>query len=140
MRRKAESLSGKMQNCKSNMGRAQSIFAKITRINRKEEGFTLMEILLAVTILAVGIAAALGAYSEIIANSSAAGDYTIAAVLAKSKALLIGERLEPASSGTFESPFQRFRWIVDEGTLIVEFPGPHGSKREYSVPIPSREL
>ena len=95
---------------------AKGLSAKRCTLNA-EKGLTLIEVLLAVSILAIGIVGVLGGYASSI-TALEAGQYNIDAVnLLKMKMaeveimVLEKEKISPQSErGPFEDPFQDFSW------------------------------
>lgn len=85
---------------------------------RQRQGFTLIEVMIAVGILAIGIGAILVAESNSLDVTLRAKRMTTVAMLAKN-ALVQAEReiagksfteVKTEESGQFESPFQEYRW------------------------------
>lgn len=88
---------------------------------RDDSGFTLLEMLVALAILAVGILGVLRAFSSSITASKAAESYSVAAMLAQQVAGEMERRpsLEPGEmSGTFAEGAPGFTWrcLVGEQT------------------------
>ena len=81
------------------------------------KGLTLIEVLLAVSILAIGVISVLRAYANSLATLEA-GQYTIeASGLLKQKMADIQQMIleeeeivQKSDNGTFESPFEEFLW------------------------------
>jgi prepilin-type N-terminal cleavage/methylation domain-containing protein len=103
----------RIKNKQRTGGRGQSFVSFLN----PEKGLTLVEVLLAVSILAMGIVGVLRGYASSIATLEA-GQYTIDAVnLLRMKAaeveILISEKegiSQESGSGSFEAPFEDFLW------------------------------
>lgn len=76
-------------------------------------GFTLLEILIAFAIMAVALGALMQAFSTGLESSSAARDYAVATMHARSKLEEVGITI-PLEAGTATGRFQDgYRWRVD---------------------------
>ena len=81
-----------------------------SRAQASERGFTLIEILVAFVIVALALGALLQVFATGLRSSSAAENYTIAALLAESKLAAIGIE-EPLEEGGQSGEFDNgFRW------------------------------
>lgn len=86
---------------------------------RRHRGLTLLEVIVAMALLAIGIAGALGAISACVRSSSAADDYSRGALLAQQVAseLERSETLDPGTlDGTFDDAATGFSWTAEIGT------------------------
>ena len=81
-----------------------------------QRGMTLLEVIVAMVVLAVGIAGALGAISSCLRNSDAAAAYSHGALLAQQVAAELDrqETLEPGSqSGKFDDQAITYSWQAE---------------------------
>ena len=79
----------------------------------RQQGFSLIELVAAFVVFAIGFGVLMGILSASIRNTRLAADYTQAALWAQSQLDIvgIGEKLEPGrKSGRFDD---RFRWELD---------------------------
>lgn len=82
-------------------------------------GFTLIEVLVAVVILATGITVILRAFETGIVALDAARDRLVAATLVRGKVaekeadLVLNQSFQRHSAGNFQSPYQRYGWTVN---------------------------
>ncbi|MHB9110262.1 MAG: type IV pilus modification PilV family protein [Armatimonadota bacterium] len=86
---------------------------------RRHRGLTLLEVIVAMALLAVGIAGALGAISACVRSSGAADDYSRGALFAQQVAseLERSETLNPGTlDGTFDDATAGFTWTAEIGT------------------------
>jgi type II secretion system protein I len=86
-----------------------------TRTRYRSRGLTLLEVLVAMTVLAIGIVSVLGAVSACLRASDGAAAYSRAALLAQQVAGDISRNttLEPdALQGTFDSAATGFSWAA----------------------------
>ncbi len=103
----------------------------------KRKGFTLLEVMVAMTILAMALTILLGSISSGVIYSGNSRDVTIAAFLAQQKMTELERERDMIAanseeSGNFEDEFERFSWryTVEEDTSVedlsamlgVEFP------------------
>lgn len=109
------------------------------RNSRSSLGFTLIEVLVATTILGIGIVSLLGAVSSASSTLARSRDTTVASSLAKAKMeeVLSEKELDVSTeSGSFDEPYDRFNWtcLIAEGqeeemedwlqvSLLVTWPG-----------------
>jgi len=87
-----------------------------TRPVRRLRGLTLIEVIVAMTLLAVGIAAALGAISACVRSSDAASGYSRGALFAGQVAAELerSESLEPGNlNGIFDDLATGYTWTAD---------------------------
>jgi general secretion pathway protein I len=89
---------------------------KLLWMKKSEKGFTLMEVMIAITILAIALVAVYQSQSQSISMTSNSRFLTTAALLAQSKMTEI-EILEPdrisSGSGDFDEDFPDYTWRVD---------------------------
>lgn len=86
---------------------------------RRHRGLTLLEVVVAMTVLAIGIAGAMGAISACVRSSDAAARYSRGALLAQQVAAEFerSETLDSGNlSGTFDSVDADYAWSADIGT------------------------
>jgi general secretion pathway protein I len=88
-----------------------------------DRGFTLLEILAALLVLAIVGGALLQLFQGGLGNVALSADYTRAALLARSKLaeLEVRERFVPEEQGRFD---ERFRWHL----LAADYVGPDGTR------------
>ena len=80
------------------------------------QGMTLLEVLVAMTVLAIGIVGVLGAVSASLQSSTASAQYSVATLLAGRVAAELErlETLEPGElSGTFEETARDYAWTAE---------------------------
>ena len=80
------------------------------------QGMTLLEVLVAMTVLAIGIVGVLGAVSASLRSSTASAQYSVATLLAGRVATELErlETLEPGElSGTFEETARDYAWTAE---------------------------
>ena len=80
------------------------------------QGMTLLEVLVAMTVLAIGIVGVLGAVSASLQSSTASAQYSVATLLAGRVAAELErlEALEPGElSGTFEETARDYAWTAE---------------------------
>lgn len=84
------------------------------RLQVKQSGFSLLEILVAFSILALSLGVLFQSFSLGLRNARTSEEYTLAALLAQSQLALVGYELElkPGEvSGEFEQ-YPRYRWTL----------------------------
>ncbi len=94
-------------------------------LNRKVEGFTLLEVMVAMSIIAIAMTAVLSLQSQSISLASEAKFSTTAALLAQNKMAETewGNRLDLSSdSGDFEEDFPGYTWQVKVEDVSMELP------------------
>ncbi|MEW6605898.1 MAG: prepilin-type N-terminal cleavage/methylation domain-containing protein [bacterium] len=90
------------------MNRPNKIFLKAKRNN----GFTLIEVIVAITIFAVSVLAILNLFSTTLKSNTQIRHYTIGLILAQSKMAEIKSGLEIESAGIFEEDDIEYEWSV----------------------------
>ncbi|MEW6618814.1 MAG: prepilin-type N-terminal cleavage/methylation domain-containing protein [bacterium] len=90
------------------MNRLNKIFLKAKRNN----GFTLIEVIVAITIFAVSVLAILNLFSTILKSTTQIRHYTIGLILAQSKMAEIKSGLEIESAGIFKEDDIEYEWSV----------------------------
>jgi len=94
-------------------------------LNRSVGGFTLLEVMVAMSIIAIAMTAVLSSQSQSISLASEAKFSTTAALLAQSKMAETewGNRLDLASdSGDFEEDFPGYTWQVKVEDVSMDLP------------------
>ena len=94
-------------------------------LNRKVEGFTLLEVMVAMSIIAIAMTAVLSLQSQSISLASEAKFSTTAALLAQNKMAETewGNRLDvPSDSGDFEEDFPGYTWQVKVEDVSMDLP------------------
>ncbi len=94
-------------------------------LNRKVEGFTLLEVMVAMSIIAIAMTAVLSLQSQSISLASEAKFSTTAALLAQNKMAETewGNRLDLSSdSGDFEEDFPGYTWQVKVEDVSIDLP------------------
>ncbi len=92
--------------------------SSVMKLNRQRNtrGFTLLEVMIAVAVLAIALVSLLGSQSQTISVATDARFDTVAALLAQEKMaeirLLDFEQVE-SDSGTFEEGFSEFSWSTE---------------------------
>ena len=79
---------------------------------RKASGFTLLEIMVALGILAIVLTAVLRMHSQTLFVDRQAKFYTIAALLAQEKLAQIESNIPAVESGVFEKEFSGYSWQI----------------------------
>lgn len=107
------------------------------------EGFTFIEVVVALTIISIGLTLALQAYSYVLNSSSLARTVSIATILAESKSAEIENGLEDGGDGNFEGEFSGFHWEkgvsgneADEGSLVEVTWKEGGHVRKCTLALP----
>ncbi|HEY3379698.1 MAG TPA: prepilin-type N-terminal cleavage/methylation domain-containing protein [Armatimonadota bacterium] len=87
-----------------------------SKARRYRRGMTLLEVIVAMALLAIGITGVLGAISSCLRNTDAAASYSRAALLAQQVATELdrNETLDTGQqSGTFDELASSYRWEAD---------------------------
>ncbi|MEW6096914.1 MAG: prepilin-type N-terminal cleavage/methylation domain-containing protein [bacterium] len=88
---------------------------------KKDVGFTLIEVMVAITIFAVSVIVIINLFSKTIMASSDIRNYTIGLILAQSKMVQIKTGMETELEGIFEEGDVEYKWVVQ--TNKSEFEG-----------------
>ncbi|MBI3920310.1 MAG: prepilin-type N-terminal cleavage/methylation domain-containing protein [Armatimonadetes bacterium] len=83
---------------------------------RAQRGFTLLELVVAAALLALGTVGVLQAISRGLSNTQRCSDESRAVALAEAKLTEVrrlGKSLGAADRGAFPPPFEDFRWQID---------------------------
>lgn len=92
---------------------------------RRADGFTLLEVMVAMAILAVALTAVLGSQSQSVSLASEAKFSTTAALLAQAKIAEL-EAKKPgdiaSESGDFEPDYPGYTWRVSVNTVLLDEP------------------
>jgi general secretion pathway protein I len=94
-------------------------------LGRREEGFTLLEVMVAMSIIAIAMTAVLNSQSQSVSLASEAKFSTTAALLAQNKIAETewGNRLDLASdSGDFGEDFPGYTWQVNVEDVSMDLP------------------
>lgn len=89
----------------------------------KCRGFTLLEVMVAVAVLAIGLTALLGSHSQSVSLAAEAKFYTTAAFLAQQKMAeleLAGFQDLDSEAGDFGEDFPGYRWEVQAGGMDLQ--------------------
>jgi general secretion pathway protein I len=92
---------------------------------RRDHGFTFLEVMVAVALLAIALTAVLGSQSQSVSLASEARFYTTAALLAQGKmAEIEAKDLDTLSSdsGDFGEDFPGYTWDVTVGNVYLDYP------------------
>lgn len=102
-------------------------------------GFTLLEVLVAVAVVAIALVAFMGLHLHSLEDTIRAQDLTTAVLLAQAKLATMGEFPDPgATEGQFEGPeLERFQWAtaVTDHTLEALAGGPAVAVRRLEVTV-----
>ncbi|MDI6736724.1 MAG: prepilin-type N-terminal cleavage/methylation domain-containing protein, partial [bacterium] len=95
-------------------GRKISLFLpKVTKMPKSNsKGFTLIEVMVAITILALSLIVILNLFSRTISSTADIRNYTIGLILAQSKITEIKSKLETNLEGIFENGDVEYEWAV----------------------------
>ena len=86
---------------------------------RLKKSFTLLEVILCVSIVSIGLVTLVGGFSLIAKADAALSNYTKAMFLVQSKiADIEREGVRDDEGGAFDDPFQKFSWGLEKGSLI----------------------
>lgn len=106
---------------------------RVDRVPGHARGFTLLEILVAFVVIGVLGAAMLQLFQGSLRNVALSGEYTEAAMLARSKLAELEARQVPAT-GMEEGAFDdRYRWRAE---LVPYFPDADTDMEQAPVPLP----
>jgi general secretion pathway protein I len=86
-------------------------------------GFTLLEVMVAVAVIAIGLTALLGSHSQSVSLAAEAKFYTTAALLAQRKMAeleLAGFQDLDHEAGDFGEDFSGYRWEVQAGAMDLQ--------------------
>jgi type II secretion system protein I len=87
----------------------------------KKQGFTLIEVMVAMTIIAVSLIVIINLFSKTLRASNQLRNYTIGLILAQSKMAQIKTHLETELEGIFQEDDVKYEWLVN--TYKTEFEG-----------------
>lgn len=90
---------------------------KLRRFLKKSDGFTLIEVLLALALMSLIIAVLTSSFMQIIHTQEMLNGRITAAVLGAGKLAELEQGSEMGNSGTFLEPYQKYRWLSREETL-----------------------
>ena len=93
--------------------------------NKKDSGFTFLEVIVAVALLAISLTAVLGSQSQSVSLASEAKFYTTVTFLAQGKMAEIeakGLDTWSSDSGDFGEDFPGYTWEVDVGNVSLDYP------------------
>ncbi len=91
----------------------------------KDSGFTFLEVIVAVALLAISLTAVLGSQSQSVSLASEAKFYTTVTFLAQSKMAEIeakGLDILSSDSGDFGEDFPGYTWEVNVGDASLDYP------------------
>jgi general secretion pathway protein I len=92
---------------------------------RRDHGFTFLEVMVAVALLAIALTAVLGSQSQGVSLASEARFYTTAALLAQGKMAEIEAKdlgTLSSDSGDFGEDFPGYTWEVTVGNVYLDYP------------------
>ena len=92
---------------------------------RRDHGFTFLEVMVAVALLAIALTAVLGSQSQSVSLASEARFYTTAALLAQGKMAEIEAKdlgTLSSDSGDFGEDFPGYTWEVTVGNVYLDYP------------------
>ena len=92
---------------------------------RRDHGFTFLEVMVAVALLAIALTAVLGSQSQSVSLASEARFYTTAALLAQGKMAEIEAKdlgTLRSESGDFGEDFPGYTWEVTVGNVYLDYP------------------
>ena len=92
---------------------------------RRDHGFTFLEVMVAVALLAIALTAVLGPQSQSVSLASEARFYTTAALLAQGKMAEIEAKdlgTLSSDSGDFGEDFPGYTWEVTVGNVYLDYP------------------
>ncbi len=87
---------------------------------KKDAGFTLIEVMVAITIFAVSVITILNLFSTTLRANDDIRNYTIGLILAQSKMAEIKTGLEIGLEGTFEENSVEYKWSVQTNETQFE--------------------
>lgn len=93
---------------------------------RGSVGFTLLEVMIAMAIIAIALTAVLGSQSQSVSLASEAKFYTTASLLAQSKMAeldVMPEQELMSDSGDFGEDFSGYSWQVSVSDVVLDMPG-----------------
>jgi prepilin-type N-terminal cleavage/methylation domain-containing protein len=89
----------------------------------RDAGFTLLEVLIAITITGLLITVFTGSFVQIVQSQSLLKDRMTAVIIGQGKLAELVYGSESGLSGDYGEPYQRYQWIAAEESL------PDGSKK-----------
>ncbi|MGD2127458.1 MAG: prepilin-type N-terminal cleavage/methylation domain-containing protein [Desulfobacteraceae bacterium] len=94
-------------------------------MKKVDNGFTLLEVMVAITLIAIALMAVLGSQSQSVSLAGEARFYTTAALLAQTKMAEI-ESQDPedltADSGDFDEDFPGYTWKLAVSNVMLDRP------------------
>ena len=101
------------------------VFTLVIRMmkNLSNKGFTLLEVMIAVAIIAIALTTLLGSQSQSVSFANSAKFETMAALLAQSKMSEIGmqeKKTLSSESGDFGDDYPGYAWEVTVGDISIE--------------------
>jgi len=88
-------------------------------MTRPKTSFTLLEVILCVSIVSIGLVTLVGGFSLIAQANATVSNYTKAMFLIQGKiADIEREGLSISQEGVFDDPFQKFSWTLEKGSFV----------------------
>lgn len=85
-----------------------------------QDGFTLIEVLIAVTILGIGFAVLINGFTGVLVSNERSSDYLYVVSWADKKLIKVTNDIELNRHGSFEYKNKRFDWWIEEGYLETD--------------------
>ena len=117
-------VNSKSNSLRPRVHRLSSLRRALGRSNRRLRGFTVIEMIVATVLLAIGVVASLTAISSATKTTKVADDYTTATLLAQQQLATIETQLESLTGGTqngdFGDNYRGFKW--EQNTETTDYP------------------
>ncbi|MCP4650985.1 MAG: type II secretion system protein [PVC group bacterium] len=88
----------------------------------KRSGFTLLELMLALSIVSISLVVVINSFSIIVRAKTSVANHTKAMFLAEQKLfdLKIEKKEERKTEGIFDAPLDNFHWLVETESALFE--------------------